>query len=532
MRDLHPRTVSSALLLVLVVLGSFTGAIARDLTPAERLADFDQLAAILDASYGMVEYKKQVLGVDLAQLTAEYRAKVAAVARDDEFYTLLSAYVAALKDGHLGHYRPSVMSSRLGFDVMRAEGKLVVRRVEDGFKDKLPFKPGDELVAMDGKPVATILREMLPTCSNGREDSALGFMAQLLTDRSGWFGAVPTGLCQVQVRPFGGGEAQTLTVPWVVQGKPLPGLSFFTAGKSRGRQPLYPLDPGKKRSLLFLNPVAALLAKRIGPVWAPEKARALKSSIFTASTFDSEKGRLGYIRVPTFTPDQEVAVAVDEMRSLLKKMKDTKGLILDLNNNPGGYLTYCMELAAMFMSRPLDLPTIAERASRATLTQCRSMALEFEDETEKAIMETRALEIEKAMEAGDRLTGFGYMWGQTSQPPDPKVVYTQPVVVLINDQCYSCGDIFPALMQDARRATLFGTTTAGAGGSVNNYGPLSYSGSSVSVTETIMKRTCGTFIENVGVSPDVPYEVTQSDVATDFAPYRQAYIKTLLELIK
>jgi C-terminal processing protease CtpA/Prc len=115
--------------------------------------------------------------------------------------------------------------------------------------------------------------------------------------------------------------------------------------------------------------------------------------------------------------------------------------------------------------------------------------------------------------------------------PDAEVTYTKPVLMLINDQCYSCGDIFPALLQDNKRAKLFGTTTAGAGGAVGEFGPLSFSGSSISLTLNVMKRSNGQYIENVGITPEVKYEVTQDDVATNYRKYKIAYVTALMKMI-
>ena len=516
------RILSIALVLVLTA-----PVIARDMTREERLADFEQAVGLLRSSYGMIEYKKQTQGIDFDKAVATFRAKIRAVAKDNEFYDLMSAFIAGFKDAHLNHSRPSTMSARLGFGVNRIEGKAIITEIGPALTyDLFPFAVGDELVSLDGKPVATLVRERLPFYSNAREESLLNFVTGTLPYRSGWSGAVPTGMCKVEIRPRGATETVTLDLAWIVRGKPLPGLSFYNNSPKK-----YPLDPSTWRPDLFVNPLAAARATACTtPAWAPdEKKRSLPTEEFAACTFKTEKGSIGYVRIPSFMPDDATS-AVEEFKKLMMSMSKTSGLIIDLTDNPGGSLYYMMAILSMLTEKPLAMPLVSDRASRRVLNGCREWAGQESNPSIRASLENHALAIEKAMEQGLEMTSPSTVFGSIVAPSQ-EVRYTKPIVVLINDQCYSCGDIFPAILQDNKRAVLFGTTTAGAGGSVNTYGPLAYSGSSISITETLMKRTNGTYIENVGVSPDITFEITQDDAATGYGAYRQAYIDALLKLI-
>lgn len=501
---------------------------ARDLTTEERLADFDQLVGMVRSSYGMLEYKTGKLGIDLAKLTATYRAQVQAVTNDNAFYDLLSAFLSEFKDAHVGHFRPSNARATLGFSVNRIEEKAVIVGVNRKIlpEEQFPFHEGDELVSIDGKPVARIIQEMVPMHASSTEESSLGLMTRALTSRAGWLGPVPTGVARLEIRPANSEEAQAISTPWIVRGKFLPGLNFH----SENPDSLYPIRPGTTSPDLSRNPIAGAFDSQVIAPWMPADAQVIEAKYYGAALFNTEKGLMGYIRIPTFMVESDEE-AVAEFRKLLKDMRFTKGLVLDLNDNPGGSLFYCYKLASMFANKPLELPMVSERASRTNLSSYEQWAELEPAAVTKQLYQLAAESMRKAMEGGKDMTEFMYSFGVSTQVPDAEVTYAAPVLMLINDQCYSCGDVFPALLKDNGRATLMGTTTAGAGGAVGSFGPLAYSGSSINLTLNLMRRVDGTFIENNGVAPDVTWQHTQQDVAGGYETYRRAYTAELLKLV-
>jgi C-terminal processing protease CtpA/Prc len=106
-------------------------------------------------------------------------------------------------------------------------------------------------------------------------------------------------------------------------------------------------------------------------------------------------------------------------------------------------------------------------------------------------------------------------------------------MVLINELDFSGGDFFPAIMQDNKRAVILGTRTAGAGGYVLQYQFPNLSGIYLfSLTGSLAERDGGDMIENLGVTPDVGYELTPDDLEFGYQGYKSKIVSTMEEMLK
>jgi len=104
---------------------------------------------------------------------------------------------------------------------------------------------------------------------------------------------------------------------------------------------------------------------------------------------------------------------------------------------------------------------------------------------------------------------------------------------LINELDFSCGDFFPAILQDNQRVTTMGVQTAGAGGFVT-FTPLKsrFSIGGFNITGSIAERADKSYIENAGVIPDVHYEISASDYQNHFFSFKEAILNELCKIIK
>ena len=103
--------------------------------------------------------------------------------------------------------------------------------------------------------------------------------------------------------------------------------------------------------------------------------------------------------------------------------------------------------------------------------------------------------------------------------------FTKKIIVLINNLDFSASEFFAAILQDNKRAILFGERTAGAGGCVRRMPGNQFLGEEYwTLTWTMAWRTIGQPIENIGVHPDIRYTLTAKDFQFGFIDYHQALL--------
>jgi len=88
-------------------------------------------------------------------------------------------------------------------------------------------------------------------------------------------------------------------------------------------------------------------------------------------------------------------------------------------------------------------------------------------------------------------------------------------------------------MQDNKRALIFGSRTAGAGGYVKmaNRDPNELGVKAFTYTGSMAVRIDGEPLESDGVKPDVKYEMTADDLQNGYKGYTKAILSTLDELM-
>lgn len=167
-----------------------------------------------------------------------------------------------------------------------------------------------------------------------------------------------------------------------------------------------------------------------------------------------------YIRIAQFQLDTGKDIT-QKLREQLKKNPDTKGLILDLRNNPGGVLQASVEVVDSFLD-----------GGQVVYTQGR---LDNSNISYNA-------------EAGDITNGL-------------------PLVVLINDGSASASEIVAGALQDHKRAVIMGTRSFGKG-SVQSVIPIS-NDRAIKLTTALYYTPNGRSIQAQGIEPDVDVERVQ-----------------------
>jgi carboxyl-terminal processing protease len=197
-------------------------------------------------------------------------------------------------------------------------------------------------------------------------------------------------------------------------------------------------------------------------------------------TVEGEKLEDGIVYIQLYTFAETTA---DDLRSMLTDLidDDTRGLILDLRNNAGGYLFSAIDVTSEFIDEGV---VVIER---------------FGDGTE---------EIHKARKGG--------------------LATDIPLIVLVNAGSASASEIVAGAIQDYERGILVGETTFGKG-SVQQWIPLSSDQGAVRVTIAQWYTPNDRLIHEQGLTPDVEVTLTLEDWEAGNDTQLEAAIELLLE---
>ena len=190
---------------------------------------------------------------------------------------------------------------------------------------------------------------------------------------------------------------------------------------------------------------------------------------------------IGYVDINTFGEQ-----TTQELRSTLDELlrQNPRGMIIDLRNNPGGYLSTSVEVASEFIEEGVILYEEYGDGRR---------------DAHRALGNGQATDI--------------------------------PLVVLINEGSASASEILAGALQDYERATLVGVKSFGKG-SVQNWVPLSDDQGAARVTIARWLTPDERLIDHIGLMPDVVVEMTPEDFEAELDPQLDAALETMLAILE
>jgi C-terminal processing protease CtpA/Prc len=245
--------------------------------------------------------------------------------------------------------------------------------------------------------------------------------------------------------------------------------------------------------------------------------------------------RIGYVRIPHYSYGKSGVAQFEKIIDQFERHTDA--LIVDQVENPGGNIFAMYKVASTLATRPLTVPTHQLKisddlfaAAEATVAMAEAGATTSAAvrPSSESLSYARAIISEvKAGRGAPKLSKPIDLGGVTHISP-AKNHYTKNVYVLINELTLSAPEFLAAILQDNKRATLFGERTAGAGGCVREISVGRVLPMEMSLTWTIARRTNGAYIENRGVRPDVKYSVTAEDIRSGYDGYRTALLGTVV----
>lgn len=178
-------------------------------------------------------------------------------------------------------------------------------------------------------------------------------------------------------------------------------------------------------------------------------------------SFEMKQNNIAYLKMSNFNSDTS-DIFKEKVNEILSK--SPKGIILDLRNNPGGYLNTAVEIAGYWVENGLIV--VKEEFSNLELNR------------------------EHPSHGQTQLKDY-------------------PTVVLINQASASASEIVAGALQDYSLAQLVGMQTFGKG-SVQELEKLS-DGSSVKLTVARWLTPQGRYIDDNGILPDIEIDLTKED---------------------
>jgi hypothetical protein len=256
----------------------------------------------------------------------------------------------------------------------------------------------------------------------------------------------------------------------------------------------------------------------------PRSGRAARSApafadFLSARAVATRNGRFGYLRIWSFDVDDDQAF-LEAAIALLRRLPQ-RGLIIDLRANPGGFIWAAERLLQLFTPHPVSPTKFALRATAMTAAMARA-----------PFNQSELTPWAESLFAAES-TGEPYSSHLPITPyercNDVGQHYSGPVVVVVDANTYSSGDLFSAGIVDNRIGPLvcIGEATGAGGANVWDCDdlraaleaaeqPLPALPAGVRFTLAVRRAVRsgdadGTLIEDAGV-PGQAYEMTRNDV--------------------
>lgn len=213
--------------------------------------------------------------------------------------------------------------------------------------------------------------------------------------------------------------------------------------------------------------------------WKESKEIKIERAVVNVPTLDWEMkpGNIAYFKLYNFNANLTSAWNTAATQALLQR---PNGIIIDLRNNPGGFLDISTQITGWFVKRGDVI--VRERF--------------------------RGGEEEYLVSSGN------------------EAMLRIPVVVLVNEGSASASEIVAGALRDLRGAKIVGVKTFGKG-SVQEVESLRH-GSTIKVSIAEWLTPSGKSINKVGITPDVEVKMTEADYEKKLDPQFNKAVEILL----
>ncbi|MBT4790512.1 MAG: protease-like activity factor CPAF [Halobacteriovoraceae bacterium] len=534
-------------------------------TQKKMITTLGSIASIYDSMYAPALWKKEFSNWTLQAEVSIAREKILAKEISlSEYHKIVNSFILSMKDYHTSVRFFATEKATLPFMIRGSQGRFFFVYIDRTKlpKESFPFDLGDELLEMNDIKVSEIVNKIKSTLGGNADKTDQAIAEMILTARSASRAhTVPQGPVTLKIKKDDKEHSQQLIWEYEkelvlntkakVLTKKAEKKSFAESLLSLKMTTAISEDlekQAKEDNLFSLGGKKSYLPELGTKIWSSSEESSFDAYIY----LNSEKELIGYIRIPSYGAGEKES---KEFKEIIKKfLKTTDKLVIDQLNNPGGSVFYLYSLVSVLTDKPLAAPKHYMAINQAEIIEAIDKLKELEEiktmDDLKKVMDNEEtisgyplsmtfLEFMKSYyqfkidewNKGKKLTSPYFIYGVDKINPDPKVQYTKPILLLVNELDFSGGDFFPAIMQDNKRATIMGIRTAGAGGYVLSQDiPNQLGVGTFNYTGSLADRVDHTPIENLGVAPEIDYSLTPKDFQNEFSDFKDRINEVLKTL--
>jgi hypothetical protein len=452
-------------------------------TPPERLRVIEGFELILDGAFAHMPLKRARYGFDPIQRLRILRTQVDELS-DDAFHFELVDILTQLRDAHTLYYGPSKIENKVAVlpflvDMVRPmtprqrqAGKTkadrapiyIVTKVLAHSRLDSAFKPGVVIEWWNGVPIDQAVQRYSDREVGGRADTQRARATQSLTNRWMQYGLPPdehwviVGYRSTTASGTVTGPVREIKIDWRVVDpseiapKLVAGPSARGAVASRRKRAVNLAAAAVRRAKELLYAPAALMGTQPAvpkPAQTTRRLKPLPAEVIPSPLSDTLKatvisvpgGPFGYIRIWAFETEPDPFVR--ELQRLIRRLPD-RGLIIDVRDNPGGYICAAEEALQLFTPNRIEptrfsvlaTPLTRELASRRSLREDLGA---WRPSLEAAVRNGELYSQSIPLTSFEDCNTIGQQYGG-------------PVVLVGDATTYSAADMFAAGFVDNRRA--------------------------------------------------------------------------------
>ena len=524
--------------------------------------------ASYELTYAPSEWKKKYANWEVNQ---QYSLALSKVEERSDLNVLgarriLMDFIYAMRDYHVSIRFHSTEESTLPLTIRSAEGRYFIVYIDTDKLDSksYPFQVGDEVMSFNGKPVGETVEMLKATKEENVKETDLARAELALTARRRAGGLEPqNGPVSIEVKSQATGKTISRQLVWDYKPEEI-AVPKQNRMQERGENSALKSLAAFDFNMSVDSTSAATDPHQLGMrnSYLPKLGQAIwesdDSDYFQAYIYRGENNKMiGVVRIRSYSfgDGADYEKAVSSFSKIVNRMeKFTDAMVIDQLNNPGGSVFYLYALASILSPDTLQTPRHIMSLTPSNVKSCvatlkQLSAIDSDEAARKALGNTVGgypvtLQFTQFYKnycqtyvedwtSGRTMTRPFWIAGVDHLNPYPGGTYSKPILVLVNELDFSGGDFFPSILQDNKRATIFGARTAGAGGYVYDFAfPNLLGVDAFRITQSLAYRVSNNPIENLGVTPDVDYVMKASDRQSNYSEYAKAANKAVMDLIK